>query len=154
MMQMLRMNRWPDHMANRLGARKRGRAGLSAGFTLIELMIVITILFILLGIAAAQYRLSLVRAHEAVLKSDLKVMREAIDNYTVDKEAAPQSLEDLVSAHYLHEVPKDPMTNAADWQPVFEDFQLTPDQSGTGMTDVHSASDKVSPFDQTPYNTW
>lgn len=125
-----------------------------AGFTLIELMIVMTIIFILLGIAAAQYRLALVRAHEAVLKSDLKVMREAIENYSVDKEAAPQSLEDLVTAHYLHEVPKDPMTGAADWQPVFEDVILSPDQSGTGMTDVHSNSDKVSPFDQSAYNTW
>jgi general secretion pathway protein G len=151
---MKRMNIGRDCLAGRLSTRKPERAGRSDGFTLIELMIVMTIIFILLGIAAAQYRLSLVRAHEAVLKSDLKVLREAIDNYTTDKEAAPQSLEDLVSAHYLHEVPKDPMTGAADWQPVFEDFQLTPDQSGTGMTDVHSNSDKVSPFDQSPYNTW
>jgi general secretion pathway protein G len=117
-------------------------------------MIVMTIIFILLGIAAAQYRLSLVRAHEAVLKSDLKVLREAIDNYTVDKEAAPQSLEDLRSAHYLRDIPIDPMTHAADWQPIYEDVVLSPDQSGTGISDVHSNSDKVSPFDQTPYNTW
>jgi general secretion pathway protein G len=153
-LRMKRMNIGRDCLAGRLSTRKPERTGRSDGFTLIELMIVMTIIFILLGIAAAQYRLSLVRAHEAVLKSDLKVLREAIDNYTTDKEAAPQSLEDLVSAHYLHEVPKDPMTGAADWQPVFEDFQLTPDQSGTGMTDVHSNSDKVSPFDQSPYNTW
>ena len=150
----MRTNRRRDCITDWLRSRKRGSARSSPGFTLIELMIVMTIIFILLGIAAAQYRLSLVRAHEAVLKSDLKVMREAIENYSVDKEAAPQSLEDLVSAHYLHEVPKDPMTGAADWQPVFEDVILSPDQSGTGMTDVHSNSDKVSPFDQSPYNTW
>jgi general secretion pathway protein G len=148
------MKRWRQRMEERSSGRKRGSTSLSAGFTLIELMIVMTIIFILLGIAAAQYRLSLVRAHEAVLKSDLKVLREAIDNYTVDKEAAPQSLEDLKSAHYLREIPIDPMTHAADWQPVYEDFVLTPEQSGTGMSDIHSNSDKVSPFDQTPYNTW
>ena len=150
----MRMNRCRDCMTRWSSSRRRGRAGLPAGFTIIELMIVMTIIFILMGIAAAQYHMSLIRAHEAVLKSDLKVLREAIDNYTADKEAAPQSLDDLVSAHYLHEVPKDPMTKAADWQPVFEDVVLSPDQSGTGMTDVHSNSDKVSPFDQTPYNTW
>lgn len=150
----MRTKGWQDRMTVWRGSRKRGRAGLSAGFTLIELMIVMTIIFILLGIAAAQYRLSLVRANEAVLKSDLKVMREAIENYSVDKEAAPQSLDDLVTAHYLDKIPKDPMTKAADWQPVFEDVILSPDQSGTGMTDVHSNSDKVSPFDQSPYNTW
>jgi general secretion pathway protein G len=153
-LQMTQMNKWQDRRENRFSSWKRSEPGLSAGFTLIELMIVMTIIFILLGIAAAQYRLSLVRAHEAVLKSDLKVLREAIDNYTVDKETAPQSLEDLVSAHYMHEVPKDPMTGAADWQPVSENVVLSPDQSGTGITDVHSNSDKVSPFDQSPYNTW
>lgn len=139
---------------DRWHARRRGGKGFSAGFTLIELMIVITIIFILLGLAAGQYRLSVVRAREAALKDDLQVMRVAIDNYTVDKQAAPQSIEDLKQAHYLRDIPIDPMTNARDWQPVFEDVVLSPDQSGTGMTDVHSNSDKVSPFDQTPYNQW
>jgi general secretion pathway protein G len=134
--------------------RLRKRNCLSAGFTLIELMIVIAIIFILLGLAAGQYRLSVVRAREAALQDDLHVMREAIDNYTVDKQAAPQSIEDLQQAHYLRDVPTDPMTQAKDWQPVFEDVVLSPDQSGTGMTDVHSNSDKVSPFTQTAYNTW
>jgi len=135
-------------------ARRRGSGGLSTGFTLIELMIVIAIIFILLGLAAGQYRLSVVRAREAALMDDLHVMREAIDNFTVDKQAAPQSIEDLANAHYLRDVPIDPMTNAKDWQPVFEDVVLSPDQTGTGMTDVKSNSDKVSPFTQTPYNTW
>jgi general secretion pathway protein G len=134
--------------------KPRKRNCLSAGFTLIELMIVIAIIFILLGLAAGQYRLSVVRAREAALKDDLHVMREAIDNYTVDKQAAPQSIEDLQQAHYLRDVPIDPMTQTKDWQPVFEDVVLSPDQSGAGMTDVHSNSDKVSPFDQTPYNQW
>jgi general secretion pathway protein G len=140
--------------SERLRVRKRGIRGLSAGFTLIELMIVITIIFILMGLAAGEYRLSVIRAREAALRNDLHVMREAIDNYTVDKQTAPQSIEDLQLAHYLREVPTDPMTHAKDWQPVFEDVVLSPDQSGTGITDVHSNSDKLSPFDQTPYNTW
>jgi general secretion pathway protein G len=139
---------------NQLIVRRRGSRELSTGFTLIELMIVITIIFILLGLAAGQYRLSVVRAREAALLDDLHVMREAIDNFTVDKQAAPQSIEDLANAHYLRDVPTDPMTQTKDWQPVFEDVVLSPDQSGTGMTDVHSNSDKVSPFTQTPYNTW
>jgi general secretion pathway protein G len=139
---------------NQLIARRRGSRELSTGFTLIELMIVITIIFILLGLAAGQYRLSVVRAREAALLDDLHVMREAIDNYTVDKQVAPQSVEDLKNEKYLRDVPTDPMTNATDWQPVFEDVVLSPDQSGTGMTNVHSNSDKVSPFTQTPYNTW
>jgi len=137
-----------------VSVRRLGSRALPAGFTLIELMIVITIIFILLGLAAGEYRLSVIRAREAALRDDLHVMREAIDNYTVDKQAAPQSVEDLQQAHYLREVPTDPMTRAKDWQPVFEDVVLSPDQSGTGMTDVHSNSDKLSPFDQTPYNTW
>jgi general secretion pathway protein G len=139
---------------DRLIARLRGSRELSTGFTLIELMIVIAIIFILLGLAAGQYRLSVVRAREAALMDDLHVMREAIDNFTVDKQAAPQSVEDLRAAGYLRDVPIDPMTNTADWQPKFEDVVLSPDQSGTGMTDVHSNSDKVSPFTQTAYNSW
>lgn len=150
------MKLWRKLADERLSARLRVRGGFraAAGFTLIELMIVITIIFILLGLAAGEYRLSVIRAREAALKDDLHVIREAIDNYTVDKQAAPQSVEDLAQAHYLREVPTDPMTRAKDWQPVFEDVVLSPDQSGTGMTDVHSNSDKLSPFDQTPYNTW
>lgn len=128
----------------------------SAGFTLIELMIVITILMILLGLAAGNYRQSVLRAKEATLRSDLQVMRKAIDNYTLDKEAAPQSLEDLTNpqSQYLREVPIDPMTRAKDWRADFGDLALSPDQSNTGVVDVHSNSDQVSPFEGTPYNTW
>src|SRR3984893_12154494 len=128
----------------------------SAGFTLIELMIVITIIFILVGIAAARYDRSVQRAREAVLKSDLQVMRQAIDNYTLDKEAAPQSLDDLVNpqAPYLREVPVDPMTRAKDWHVDFGDFVLSPDQTDNGIVDVHSISTQVSSIEGTPYNTW
>jgi len=124
------------------------------GFTLIELMIVITIIFILLGLAAGRYDRSVVRAREATLKQDLQVMRQAIDNYTLDKQSAPQSIEALQEAGYLRIVPTDPMTQAKDWQPQFDEVVLSPDQTGTGMVDVHSNSDKSSPFDNTPYKDW
>jgi general secretion pathway protein G len=117
-------------------------------------MIVITIIFILIGIAAGRYDRSVVRAREATLRQDLQVMRQAIDNYTLDKQAAPQSLDALQQAGYLRIVPTDPMTQAKDWQPQFDEVVLSPDQSGTGMVDVHSNSDRVSPFDSTPYKEW
>jgi general secretion pathway protein G len=131
-----------------------GRRAIAGGFTLIELMIVITIIFILIGIAAGRYDRSVVRAREATLRQDLQVMRQAIDNYTLDKQAAPQSLDTLQQAGYLRIVPTDPMTQAKDWQPQFDEVVLSPDQSGTGMVDVHSNSDRVSPFDSTPYKDW
>jgi general secretion pathway protein G len=131
-------------------SRLRGQAG----FTLIELMIVMTIIFILLGIAAVRYDRSVLRAHEAVLHQDLQALRQSIDNYTLDKEAAPQSLEDLQNAGYIHFVPTDPITHAKDWRLEFKDVVLSPDQSGTGVTDVHSSSDQISPFEGTPYSSW
>jgi general secretion pathway protein G len=132
--------------------RERMKAG---GFTLIELMIVITIISILLGMAAMRYDRSVQHAREAALKTDLKVMREAIDNYTLDKEAAPQSLEDLTSSQtpYLREIPVDPITRAKDWHADFGDLVLSPDQTNNGVVDVHSNSDQ-SGSDGTPYNTW
>jgi general secretion pathway protein G len=132
------------------------RALAERGFTLIELMIVVSIIMILIGIAAGMYQRSVQRAKEATLRSDLSVMRQAIDHYTLDKESAPQSLEDLVNpqSQYLREIPTDPMTNAKDWRVEFGDTVMSPDQSATGIVDVHSNSDKVSAFDGTPYNTW
>ena len=126
------------------------------GFTLIELMIVVSIIMILIGIAAGMYQRSVVKAREAVLKSDLKIMREAIDHYTLDKETAPQTLEDLTNpqSQYLRDIPTDPMTNAKDWHTDFGDTVMSPDQSATGIIDVHSNSDKTSPVDGTAYNTW
>ena len=125
-----------------------------AGFTLIELMIVITIILILIGMAAQRYERSVQHAREATLHQDLMVMRQSIDNYTLDKQAAPQSLEDLVQAGYLRKVPADPMTGAADWVPQYDSVVLSPDQSSTGMIDVHSSSPRVSPFENTPYSEW
>jgi general secretion pathway protein G len=132
---------------------RKNRLPKSRGFTLIELLIVISIILILVGIAAGSYQRTIVRSRETVLKQDLVEMRKAIDNFTMDKQAAPQSLDDLVP-DYLRILPEDPITHAKDWVPDVESVVLSPDQAGTGITNVHSASDKVSPFEGTAYNTW
>jgi general secretion pathway protein G len=135
-------------------ARRRNSLALSAGFTMIELMIVIAIIFILLGIAAGRYQMTVQHSREAVLRHDLQVMREAIDNYTLDKEAAPQSLDDLQQAGYLREVPTDPMTSQKDWVADFDNVVMSPDQTITGMVSVHSNSQRTSPFDHSSYSSW
>ncbi|MGH9741413.1 MAG: type II secretion system protein [Candidatus Acidiferrum sp.] len=137
------------------GVRRGGFARrLSDGFTLIEMMIVILIILILLGMAAQRYDKSVQRSREAVLKHDLQVMRQAIDNYTLDKQAAPQSLDYLQQAGYLREVPLDPITHQKDWVPQVDNVVMSPDQVTTGIVDVHSNSGLNSPFEGTPYNTW
>ena len=117
-------------------------------------MIVITIILILVAMAGGRYERSVTRAKEAALKQDLFVMRHAIEQYSLDKLTAPQSLDDLVSAGYMREVPTDPITRQKDWHVDYENVALSPDQSGTGITDVHSSSDALSPFEDTPYSTW
>ena len=124
------------------------------GFTLMELMIVMAIIAILIGMAAIRYDKVVQHSKEAVLKTDLQTMRDAIDNYTLDKQAAPQSIDDLQQAGYIRSVPVDPMTSAKDWVPQFDSVVLSPDQSTTGIVDVHSNSPRVSPFNNTPYNEW
>ena len=148
------MNKARRYVGNGVARTKREAGHSTAGFTLIELMIVIAIIFILLGLAAGRYDMTIQRSREAVLKHDLQVLREAIDNYTLDKQAAPQSLDDLQQAGYLREVPADPMTQAKDWDPVFDNVVLSPDQVITGMVDVKSHSPLTSRFDGTAYNTW
>jgi len=123
------------------------------GFTIIELMIVMSIIVILLGIAIPNYRRSIVRARESVLKDDLFTMRSVIDQFTLDKQKAPQSLDDLVSAGYLKAIPKDPMTNTTEWQVQQEDSLMAVDQQEPGIVDVHSTSNSTS-SEGTPYSSW
>ncbi len=133
-------------------ARFRGKRG--RGFTLIELMIVISMMMILIAIAIPAYRNSIVRAKEGVLKQNLFTLRSLISQYTLDKQKAPESLDDLVSGGYIKQIPDDPMTAKADWTVVQEDDTLmSPDEQSGGIDDVHSASDQMG-SDGTAYSTW
>jgi general secretion pathway protein G len=122
------------------------------GFTLLELMIVISIIIILAAVALPQYHRTIMHARETVLKDDLHKMRELIDQYAADKGKLPQSLDDLTSAGYMREVPKDPITDNKDWNIVTGDDPYST-EGGTGVTDVHSSSSEVS-TEGTPYSEW
>ncbi|MFZ0820665.1 MAG: type II secretion system protein [Candidatus Acidiferrales bacterium] len=128
---------------------------LQRGFTLLELMVVMAIILILLGMAAVKYQRSVLTAREAVLKTNLRAINDAIEHYTMDKLAAPQSLNDLLK-DYLHgnELPIDPITQKADWVPEMDDVYISPDQTSNGITGVHSASQAISPTTNTPYSSW
>ena len=126
----------------------------AAGFTLVELMIVMAIIGVLAAVAIPSYMGAVRQAREAVLKEDLHVLRAAIDSYTADKQKAPQSLDDLVSEGYMKSIPVDPMTRAADtWQTTQSDSLHSMDQTDPGIDDVHSgAQDQGS--DGRPYTEW
>src|SRR5580700_10057681 len=125
----------------------------SRGFTLLELMIVITMIMILMSVAVPIYNQSIVQARESVLRSNLATLRSVISQYTLDKQKAPQSLDDIVTAGYLRQIPMDPMTRQTNWEVVQEDVLLAVDQQDPGITDVHSAS-TANATDGTAYNTW
>src|SRR5258708_39968416 len=129
------------------------KVGRKSGFTLLEMQIVMIILGILLSVAPPIYNQALVKARESVLRNDLFEMRKLISQYTLDKQKAPQSLEDLVSAGYIKAIPKDPMTNEANWEPHQEDILISVDQQDPGIDDVHSASNATS-SDGTAYSSW
>ncbi len=135
-------------------AGRRRRTG-KCGFTLIELMVVISVILVLVSIAAPMYRTSIIASKEAVLRDDLFTIRSLIDQYTLDKLEAPQSLDDLVAAGYIRQLPVDPFTGSSDtWQVVFEtDTVLSPTQTMPGVVDLYSGSNLTS-LAGDAYSSW
>jgi general secretion pathway protein G len=122
------------------------------GFTFIELMIVMAIIAVLMAVALPIYTRSIIRAKESVLKNNLFTMRTVIDEYTYDKQKAPQTLQDLVSDGYLRQVPVDPITGNSDsWRLIMEDPSNTVNQTQPGIYDVRSGAEGTS-LEGTPYS--
>jgi general secretion pathway protein G len=132
------------------GRRSQNRA---RGFTLLELMIVLSIIMILMAVATPVYNQSIIQARESVLRSNLSTLRNVISQFTLDKQKAPTSLDDIVQAGYLRQIPIDPMTRQTNWEVVQEDVMLAVDQNDPGITDVHSASSGTA-SDGTAYSSW
>jgi general secretion pathway protein G len=134
--------------SDRRGVRANG------GFTLIELMVVVALISVLAGMGVVQYRNSILRTQEAVLREDLFRMRDAIDQYYADKAKYPASLEALVSDGYLRQVPKDPLTESADtWQTVPSEPDPSNPAAEAGIFDVKSGSERTS-IDGSRYSEW
>ena len=123
-----------------------------AGFTLLELMIVISIIIILASITLPQYQKTIMHTRETVLRDDLRKMRSLIDQFSADKGRLPQSLDDLVSEGYMRDVPIDPFTGQKDWA-ITTGEDANSSEGEQGMTDVHSASAEVS-TEGTAYSEW
>ena len=131
-----------------------GRSKQDAGFTLIELMIVMAIIGVLAVVAIPKFESALKLARESVLKEDLHVLRSAIDSYTMDKQKAPQTLDDLVTDGYLKAIPEDPMTHSKDtWVTDASDAMHSLDQTDSGIDDIHSGS-QDSASDGQMYSSW
>jgi len=137
-----------------MALRIRNGDGVRRGFTLIELMIVMTVITIIMSLAVPMYQKAIVRAKESVLKNNLFTLRTLIDEYTYDKQKAPQALDDLVREGYLRQIPLDPITGSNQtWRVIMEDVMSSVNQTEPGIFDVRSGSDQTS-LEGTPYAEW
>jgi general secretion pathway protein G len=137
-----------------IGSQKTARRRNIRGFTLIEMMIVMAVIVILISVAIPFYQKSITRAKESVLRNNLSALRNVIDEYSYDKQKAPQSLQDLVSEGYLRDVPRDPITGSNDtWKVIMEDAGQSVSSSEPGIFDVRSGSEKPS-LEGTNYSEW
>ncbi len=144
-------------------ATKTGSLGNAAGFTLIELMIVMTIIGILAALSVPNYKIGLIKAREAVLREDLYTIRSAIDQFAADQARYPSSVKELANQHYLRSIPKDPFTSSTEtWitvapsappTPAAADMSTDKPSAEAGIYDVHSGSNLVG-TDNVPYNEW
>ena len=137
-----------------MALRIRNGSSARRGFTLVELMIVMTVITIIISLAIPMYQKSIVRAKESVLRNNLFTLRTLIDEYTFDKQKAPQALDDLVREGYLRQVPLDPITGSSQtWHVVMEDSVASVSQSEPGIFDVHSGATQTS-LEGTAYSDW
>ena len=137
-----------------MALRIRNGSAARRGFTLVELMIVMTVITIIISLAIPMYQKSIVRAKESVLRNNLFTLRTLIDEYTFDKQKAPQALDDLVREGYLRQVPLDPITGSSQsWHVVMEDSVASVSQSEPGIFDVHSGATQTS-LEGTAYSDW
>ncbi len=126
----------------------------SEAFSLLEMMMVVTVILILASISTPFYRTAVIRAREAVLRDDLYTLRYLIDRFTLDNGRAPLSLDEIVEKGYLKRLPTDPFTGSNEtWQETKEDEPLSVSQKTLGIVDVHSGSEETS-LEGTPYKSW
>jgi len=142
-----------DANTTALVEKRRSKLRLFVGFTLLELMIVISVMMILMAVALPLYQHHVIQAREAVLKQNLETLRKVLEQYRLDKGQSPQSLDDLVTAGYLPKLPVDPMTGKADWVTEPEDTTEAVDPQQTGIGKVHSAATGTS-LNEGEYSTW
>ena len=132
---------------------RRIRSG-RRGFTIMELMVSMAIVLVVISVAVPLYQKAVIRARESVLRQNLFSLRTVIDEFTYDKQKAPQQLDDLVKEGYLRQIPLDPIVgNNRSWKVIMEDAGTSASQSEPGIFDVRSSSEKTS-LEGTPYSEW
>ena len=131
----------------------RRRRGATTGFTYVEMVMVVFILSILAAIAVPVYQAQVLASKESVLRHNLAIVRERLDQFKADQDRYPSSLQELVERGYFREIPEDPFTGANEWEEVFEDYDPDQPDQEPGVFDVRSLSPEIG-TDGRPYNEW